>query len=62
MKKEDMPMMVIAAITFIVNIPYLFGIEVSKTVATLMHIADILLILAIVYITITGFRKNWRKK
>lgn len=58
MQKEDMPMMIIAAITFIVNIPYLFSIQVSDTLYILIKIIDLILILAIVLITIKGHKEK----
>lgn len=55
---ENLPMYIIAAITFIVNIPYLFGIAVSDTLFRIIGIIDIVLILCIVFITIKGHRNK----
>lgn len=62
MQKEDMPMMIIAAITFIVNIPYLFGIEVTDTLYVIIKIIDFALILAILFITIKGHKEKRRNR
>ena len=62
MQKEDKPMMIIAAITFIVNIPYLFSIQVSDTLYMLIKIIDFILILAIVLITIRGHKEKRKNR
>lgn len=58
MQKEDRPMMIIAAITFIVNIPYIFAIEVPSYVSTAIWFIDLALIIIILLIAIKGHRNK----
>lgn len=62
MQKEDIPMMIIAAITFIVNIPYLFKIQIPDYLSTIIWIIDLALIITIIVITIKGHKEKKRGK